>query len=135
MGLLGGLAEGRQRKLAEFLADGHLAAGESIEASLPMMQTHVGTFAGYYGLALTPERVLLVEWGRTIPERPKQLADAQPRDQVAVKEHKRGLLMGSLVLTKGGEEWIGLKVPRLHRDDAAAVVGALMGAEIGSAPR
>jgi hypothetical protein len=125
VGLIGSLAEGRRRKLADFLADGHLEEGESIEASLPMMQTHVGDFAGYYGVAVTPHRVILIEWARTIPERPTGIADARSRDQVSVKEHTRGLLMGKLVLTSGGEEWIGLKVPRLHREDGDSVVAAL----------
>jgi hypothetical protein len=77
MGLTGKLAEGRKRKLAEFLED-KLEGGERIEASLPMMQTHVGRFAGYYGVAVTPSRVILVEWGRSVPERPKSVVDSQP---------------------------------------------------------
>jgi hypothetical protein len=124
MGLTDKLAEGRRRKLTEFVS-GELEAGEEVEASLPMMQTHVGRFAGYYGIALTPRRVLLVEWGRGVPERPKALVESAPREEVAVEENKGGLLMGKIVLTRNGERWIGLKVPRLHRRDAEAVEAAL----------
>lgn len=125
MGLTGKLAESRRRKLAEFLENGHLEEAERIEASLPMMQTHVGEFAGYYGVAVTPARVLLVEWARTVPERPINLVDSKPRSEVSVDRHSAGLLMGKLVLRHGGAQWIGLKVPRIHRGDADSVVAAL----------
>jgi hypothetical protein len=127
MGLIGKLGEDRRRKLAEFLEDGQLEEGERIDASLPMMQTHVGSFAGYYGVAVTPRRVLVVEWAKMVPERPKSLVDTAPRNEVSVEEQTSGLLMGKLVLTRDGEQWIGLKVPRLHRTDAESVASALSG--------
>jgi hypothetical protein len=127
MGLTDKLAEGRRTKLAEFLGNGHLEPDEQIEAVLPMMQTHVGDFAGYYGVAVTSRRVLLVEWARTVPERPTAVVDSAPREEVAVKENKRGVLLGKIVLTRNGERWIGLKVPRLHRGDADALERVLAG--------
>jgi hypothetical protein len=131
MGLTGKLAEGRRRKLEEFLED-QLADGERVEASLPMLQTHVGRFAGYYGVVVTPSRVIVVEWGRGVPERPKSVVDAQPRKEVAVESQDSGLLMGKLVLSHNGERWIGLKVPRIHRGDADSVVAMLTGSGVAS---
>lgn len=125
MGLTAKIADSRRRKLTEFLNDGHLEDGESVEASLPMLQTHVGRFAGYYGVAVTPQRVLVVEWGRKVPEQPKGLVDAASRQDVSLEEHTTSMLMGKLVLSRDGERWIGLKVPRIHRDDAQDVARAL----------
>jgi hypothetical protein len=127
----GRIAEGRRQKLIDFLG-GQLGAGEEILASLPMMQTHFALFgAGYYGVAVTSERVLVVQWGSGVPERIKSLAGEQPRESVAVEGHEdRGKgkwAHGELVLTHAGEPWVRLKVPRIHREDAEAVVRALAG--------
>ncbi len=125
MGLTDKLAGGRRRKLTEFLEDGHLEEGEQVEGSLPMLQTHFGRFAGYYGVALTPRRVLVVEWAKTVPERPTALVDSAPRAEVTVAENKRGMIGSKIVLARGGERWIGLKVPRIHRADADTIEDAL----------
>jgi hypothetical protein len=124
------VAEGRKRKLFDFL-QGHLEPGEEIEASLPMMQTHFALFgAGYYGVAVTSKRVLVVEWSG-VPEKIKGLIGEQPRESIAVEGHedKAGgkWTHGELVLTHAGDPWVRLKVARIHREDADAVVSVLAG--------
>jgi hypothetical protein len=125
MGITGKIAESRRRKLAEFIEGGHLEEGERVEAALPMLQTRTKGFGHFYGVVVTPRRVLLAQWARTPPERLESLIDAVPREQVAVKAHQGGMLMGRLALTRQGEPWVDLKIPRNHREDSAAVAAAL----------
>ena len=129
MGLRQKLTDDRRRKLEEFMS-AHLQPGETIQATLPMSQTHTDPSLGmalnaYFGMVLTDRHLYIVNWATSLPERPTDVAAALPRSSVAVAKWKRGFTAGTLGLAVSGGDDIELKVPGLNRDDAETLISAL----------
>jgi hypothetical protein len=129
MGLLSGLASGRRRKLEEFVAP-QLQPGESIQATVPMLQTGNPVFegvglVGFFGMALTERNLYLVSWRQSIPERPKELIAMLPRAGLVVERWEG---RGKLELRGASGGRVELQVPGMHRKDADALVAVLAGA-------
>src|SRR5438270_2775072 len=95
MALLGRVAEGRRRKLEEFLSK-NLQPGETLQATLSMTETNNPAFLGilftkFFGIGLTNERLYFVEWAKAVPERPQRVLGSVSRDAVKIGKWKRGL--------------------------------------------
>src|SRR5947209_438553 len=83
MALLGRVAEGRRRKLEEFLAS-NLQPGETLQATLSMTETSNPAFLGllftkFFGIGLTNERLYFVEWAKAVRERPRRVKGVRSR--------------------------------------------------------
>jgi hypothetical protein len=133
MGLISMFAGGRREKLDEFLSE-HLEPGEQPVAALPMCTIVSGGFSGvrervaFYGISATDRNVYFVGWGLGIPERPKLVVAAAPRESVSIVDYKAGrLTSGRLALTIEHGEPIGFEIPGLHRADAKELVKSLRG--------
>ncbi len=133
MGLISKFTGGRREKLDEFLAE-HLQPGEQPVAALPMCQIQSGGFAdfservAFYGISATDRNVYFVGWGLGIPERPKVMVGAAPRESVSIVDYKSGrLTSGKLTLTIEHGEPIEFEIPGLHRADATELVKSLRG--------
>ena len=104
MGLTDRLVENRRRKLVEYVAE-RLETDDPVEASLPMTQSKNPLAPGvrFYGIAVLPS-------------------------QVGVVHHRHGRFGAGELFLKTPDGEFRVEVPRIHRDDADAIVAALGGA-------
>ena len=127
MGMLDKLGEKRKAKLSGYVTAELPDAGE-IEAIVPMVQTGnpmMQLGVGYYGIAITADRVIFVTYPRA-SETPDGVAIVLDRPSVKVEEWKPKMVASKLELGTG-QGTFKMDVPRMHRDDGEALVAALRG--------
>src|SRR5215213_10151203 len=126
MGLFSKIGDGRRRKLGEFVTP-QLPPGETIQATIPMLQTGNPAFESFglvrfFGIALTERSLYLVSWKQSVPERPNEVIGILPRAGLVVE---RWSGRGTLELRGAEGTRVELQVPGMHRKDADALVAAL----------
>ncbi|HEX5956748.1 MAG TPA: hypothetical protein VFY37_12490 [Solirubrobacterales bacterium] len=128
MGLKDRLVENRRRKLVEYVAE-RLETDDPVEASLPMTQSKNPLAPGvrFYGIAVLPSQVVVVGYPKLV-EIPSQVVSTWDRELVGVVHHRHGRFGAGELFLKTPDGEFRVEVPRIHRDDADAIVAALGGA-------
>ena len=128
MGLKDRLVENRRRKLVEYVGE-RVETGDPVEASLPMTQSKNPLAPGvrFYGIAVLPSQVFVVGYPKLV-EIPSQVVSTWDRELVGVVHHRHGRFGAGELFLKTPDGEFRVEVPRIHRDDADAIVAALGGA-------
>ena len=127
MGLKDRLVENRRRKLVEYVAE-RLETDDPVEASLPMTQSKNPLAPGvrFYGIAVLPSQVVVVGYPKLVEIEPG--GSTWDRELVGVVHHRHGRFGAGELFLKTPDGEFRVEVPRIHRDDADAIVAALGGA-------
>ena len=112
----------------EYVAE-RLETDDPVEASLPMTQSKNPLAPGvrFYGIAVLPSQVVVVGYPKLV-EIPSQVVSTWDRELVGVVHHRHGRFGAGELFLKTPEGEFRVEVPRIHRDDADAIVAALGGA-------
>jgi hypothetical protein len=126
MGLRSKIADGRRRKLTEFMGP-QLEPGETLHAMVPMLQTGNPAWqgiglTGFFGFVLTERNLYVASWRQSIPERPREVVGKLPRAGLVVEQWDG---RGTIVVRAANGETVQLQVPGMHRQEAEALVASL----------